>query len=161
MSGDSQEVFAGNLTCLTKRALPRKLTCGLIHSRDDFIRFGQMDNFEAVTIKLKPTLWSDDLNFRRRLYDYMRNRNMNYYLVPETGSGGLNLHYHGLIGFGYSKHRRCFVSWLNKNFGKFYASGKTDINRWYNYVHKGTDDELVPYLFDDGYEPVLEGIVTM
>lgn len=147
------EVFEGNLTCSTKQDLNRKLSCGLIHDWIDFVRFAQFDNFECCTIKLKPSQWADDGGFRRELYDYMRNRGLNYYLVPEVGKlSGLNLHYHGLIGFPTAKSRRLFVSWLNKRFGKFYASNKGDVNGWYKYITKGQKDDS-PYLFDPKFEP--------
>lgn len=146
------EVFEGNLTCLTKQDLGRKLSCGLISDRCDFVKYAQMDNFECCTIMLKPEVWEDDSQFRSRMYHYCSYNQMNYYLVPEVGvNSNLNLHYHGLISFSNYQNRRRFVSWLNKNWGKFYCSTKTDVNNWYNYVHKGVKEQSL-YLFDKEYE---------
>jgi len=147
-----QEGFDRNLNLLRYKQDTGKLSCGLITSQDDFIKFGLMDNFEATTLKLFQRLWSDDSEFRTRMYHYCSYNCINFYMLPEYGQSN-NKHYHGLIGFPSPQVRKRFQVWFNKNFGKLYTSTKTDINKWYGYVHKSQTDTTYfkcMYAFGDG-----------
>jgi len=103
-----------------------------LNCRDVFNITLMADNWEAVTLMPDPLLKLDLV----RLEDYCRARQIDYYLVKEEAG---QVHYHGIMGFPFDKIRKNFQTWFNHQYGKYYQGTKADVNKWYNYVHKGPD----------------------
>lgn len=95
--------------------------------------FSSFDNFEAITLKFKPELWTSKLYINNKIADYCKKRLIDYYYVFENEQ--TNLHFHGLFGFPSGPVRKAFQVWVNKYLGKLHQSPKGDSDVWFVYCH--------------------------
>lgn len=113
-------------------------------NRSEFLFYYQADNWDPVTIKFKPELWTSRAYLYHKIIDYCKVRKINYYFTWENLES--NLHIHGIFGFPNGKLRKNFQVWTNKYLGLFHCGSKddpkgdgscsADLNRWYDYIHK-------------------------
>lgn len=133
-----------------------------------FVSFLSFDNWDAVTLKPRPEFWSilKLTDLARKVSAYCMNRKLEFYMVKEIGLG-TNAHYHGIMGFPSSMHKKNFQNWFNKNYGTMKTSQKPSSTRidfidcialggWYEYIHKqhkankteGLSGKDIPYIFE-------------
>lgn len=107
--------------------------------RAEFCFYYLKDNWDALTIKVKPDLWGSKSYCYYKITEYCDKRDIKYYFLWENED--TNLHTHGIYGFPNGKSRKLFQVYINKLIGKMHQSPKMDENNncnpsgWYDYIH--------------------------
>lgn len=118
--------------------------------RSWFTQCALADNWECVTLAVRPAERDRVDQQMTKLKEYCKERNIEYILFPENQQ--TNHHFHGIMGFPHDPDRKRFQTYCNRNIGKFHVSPKGDVNNWYNYVTKQIK-QIPINLFDPVFEP--------